>query len=158
MHIFDFLPPAIRGLSFDIQDVMELTVFGMTIVQIVPIKINPWSAIARWLGNVLNADMNKKINDVSNDVKKIKYENNKFICRYEKDQAVIARVRILRFGDELSRGLRHSEENFEQVLSDIDAYEHYCNAHPEFKNNQTITTTKLIKECYKERLEKRDFI
>lgn len=158
MHLFDFLPPALRGLSFDFQDLMTLTIFGMTIVQIVPIKVNPWSALARWIGRILNADLNKKIDNVSNDVKNVKYENDRFIYRYERDQAVLARVRILRFGDEVSRGMKHSEENFEQVLSDIDAYEHYCQIHPEFRNNQTVTTTKLIKENYKERLEKRDFI
>lgn len=158
MHLFDFLPPAFRGLTFDIQDIATITILSMTVIQIVPIKINPWSAIAKWLRSILNADLNKKIDNISNDVKNVKYENDKFIYRYEKDQAVLARVRILRFGDEISREIKHSKENFEQVLSDIDDYEHYCNAHPEFKNNQTVETTKLIKENYKKRLEKHDFI
>lgn len=158
MHLFDILPPALRGLSFDFQDILSLTVLSMTVIQVVPIKINPWSALARWLGKILNADLNKKIDDVSNDVKNVKYENDKFIYRYERDQAIVARVRILRFGDEIMHDIRHSKESFEQVLSDIDDYERYCLAHPEFRNNQTVETTKLIKEKFKKRLEKNDFI
>ncbi len=36
----------------------------LTVVQIIPIKVNPWSAIARWLGKALNADVLKELQEV----------------------------------------------------------------------------------------------
>lgn len=41
----------------------------LTVVQIAPIKINPWSAIARLLGKSINADVLKELDDVKGDVK-----------------------------------------------------------------------------------------
>jgi hypothetical protein len=76
----------------------------------------------------------------------------------DRNNAITRRVRIVRFGDEISHGMEHTEESFKQVLGDIDEYERYCMSHPLFKNNQTVTTTQLIKESYKNRLTKNDFI
>lgn len=71
--------------------------------------------------------------------------------------AVAARVRILRFMDEMSEGRRHSKDSFDQVLRDIDDYERYCLEHPTFKNNQTAATVEHIKHNFAERLERHDF-
>lgn len=70
----------------------------------------------------------------------------------ERTNAMQIRVRILRFGDELSIGIKLSKEHFEQTLQDIDAYEKYCAEHPEFKNNITAQNATLIKERYEEGL------
>lgn len=72
--------------------------------------------------------------------------------------AVSARVRILRFSDELQEGRRHSKESFDQCISDITYYENYCSANPKFKNGQTELTVDYIKHNYAERLEKHDFL
>lgn len=56
------------------------------------------------------------------------------------------------------RGMKHSQENFDQVLSDIDDYEHYCNNHPEFKNNKTVAAKEKILKVYSERMDNNDFL
>jgi septal ring factor EnvC (AmiA/AmiB activator) len=71
--------------------------------------------------------------------------------------AVSSRVRILRFEDELQEKRKHSKDSWDQVMSDIDYYENYCQAHPKFKNNQTVATVEHIKNGYMERLEKHDW-
>lgn len=157
MHLF-FIPRFLRGITFDFQDLLSLTMISMTIIQVVPIKINPWSSLAKWLGKIINQDINKKVDQLSNQMNEIRYQNEKINYQISKDRAITSRVRILRFGDEVSRGLKHSEENFEQVLSDIDQYEKYCRSHPEFENNKTVVTTKLIKDTYEKRLKNHDFI
>lgn len=158
MHLLDLFPHFVRGITFDIQDVFSLTVLSMTVIQIVPIKINPWSTVGRWLGRVINADINSKVDRLSKSIDELKKQNDMINHAIGEDRAITARVRILRFGDEVSRGIKHSKENFEQVLSDIDMYEKYCASHPKFKNNQTVMTTKVIKETYEMRLKNRDFI
>lgn len=72
--------------------------------------------------------------------------------------AVACRVRILRFGDEVRIGQKHSKEGYDQVLSDIDVYDSYCRDHDEFKNGKTIVTTHKIKEAYASRLDANDFL
>ena len=73
--------------------------------------------------------------------------------------AISARVRILRFEDELQEGRKHSKDSWDQVMSDIDFYVNYTEPgkHPEFKNHQTQATIEHIKHGYADRLEKRDF-
>lgn len=44
----------------------------------------------------------------------------------ERYRADMCRTRILRFSDELRRGVNHSEESFNNVLEDIDNYTEYC--------------------------------
>jgi len=72
--------------------------------------------------------------------------------------AVSARVRILRFMDELLEGRRHSKDAYDQCLSDATFYDKYCSRNPDFKNNQTEATISYIRKNYDERLEKHDFL
>lgn len=73
--------------------------------------------------------------------------------------AISARIRILKFMDELLEGRRHTKDSFDQVMSDIDFYEKYCkNINPNFKNNQTGATIEYINKNYQERLDKHDFL
>ena len=106
-------------------------------------------------------EVNKSIRALSEDIKerfdvldrKIDTVNAKGDERF----AISSRVRILRFEDELQEKRKHSKDSWDQAMSDIDYYENYCQAHPKFKNNQTIATVEHIKHGYSERLEKRDW-
>lgn len=126
-------------------------VASLTVVQISPIKINPWSYVAKSLGRAMTGDLAdevKALNEKVGNLEQTVHESN----------AVNARVRILRFGDEVYRGQKHTKEHFDQVLSDITTYEQYCNAHPNFRNNMTALTVEHIKEVYKDCLEKHQFL
>lgn len=73
-------------------------------------------------------------------------------------EAVNNRIRILRFMDELREGRMHSKDSYDQCITDITDYEHFCVTHPDFRNNQTVLTIEHIKHNYAERLEKNDFL
>jgi hypothetical protein len=75
----------------------------------------------------------------------------------DRREAENRRVRILRFEDELQNNQRHSKDSFDQVMSDITAYNQYCQANPEFRNNQTEITASHITKVYHDCLEKHDF-
>ena len=68
------------------------------------------------------------------------------------------RTRILHFNNELLRGIEHTKEEFIEALAEIDAYEHYCAAHPEYPNNRAVLAIENIRSNYKERLQKHDFL
>ena len=67
-------------------------------------------------------------------------------------------ARILHFNNELLRDIGHTQEEFFEVLAEIDAYEKYCREHPEYPNNRAVLAIENIQEVYKERLKKRDFL
>ena len=72
-------------------------------------------------------------------------------------RAIVCRVRIIKFMDEILEGWSHSHDSYVQVMQDITNYLRYCAEHPEFKNHQTEATIAPIKADYQERLEKNDF-
>lgn len=77
--------------------------------------------------------------------------------RIAENAAVLARTHILRFDDELLNGVTHSQEYFRQQMDDIDTYEDYCKAHPDFRNSYTTIASEHIRDTYKKLLEKREF-
>lgn len=79
-------------------------------------------------------------------------------AKSDERNAVLCRVRILRFNDELQRSIMHTKESWDQVMADINDYEIYCHDHPKFKNGRTVATIEYITSEYKERLEKHDFL
>ena len=108
-------------------------------------------------------EVNKSIQSLSEDMKErfdvLDQKIDKVDAKGDERFAISARVRILRFEDELQEGRKHSKDSWDQTMSDIDYYEDYCapGVHPEFKNNQTVATIEHIQHGYRERLEKRDF-
>ena len=109
----------------------------ISLIEICPIKINPWS----WLGNAINKNVLEKIEKIEKDVAEVKKEVGE-------STAVTSRYRILRFDDEILHNVKHSKEHFDQILLDIDVYEKFCDEHPDFKNNLAVMAIKHIKEIY----------
>lgn len=120
-------------------------------IEITPIKINPITHFLKWLGKKVNGEIIDRFDKLENKVSNMESVNNEH-------NAINCRVRILRFGDEVRRGMCHSKENFDQILSDIDEYERYCKTHPEFKNNKTVATKEKILKVYSERIDNNDFL
>lgn len=116
-------------------------------IEITPVKINPISALLRWIGKQTNKELMEKVDALEMKVGGL-----------ERADAVDCRVRILTFADEIRRKERHSKETFDQVLSDIDTYERYCDGHPDFMNHKTVAAKAKILEVYSECMDKNDFL
>ena len=123
----------------------------LTLVQIAPIKADPWSWIAKSIGNAINGSVIDKVEKLSNDVKALRTE-----C--EERDATACRTRILRFGDEILHDVRHSKEHFDQILLDITYYENYCGTHPHFRKNVAVATIKRINHVYARCMRDNDFL
>lgn len=72
--------------------------------------------------------------------------------------AIQARIRILRANDELRQDVHHSYEYFRQLHHDITDYEQYCEAHPDFKNNEAVNSIEYINRVYQDCLDKHNFL
>lgn len=123
----------------------------MTLVQISPIKLNPWSWIGRMIGRAINGEVLDKVDELSKDVKKNKEDD-------DEQWASLSRTHILRFGDEILHGVAHSKEHFDQVMRDITKYEDYCKSHPNYLNGVAHATIQQIKKTYQKCLDENKFL
>ena len=91
----------------------------MTVIQLTPIKINPWSWLGRTIGRAINGEVLTQVRELKEDLNDHKEKS-------EERHATLCRAHILRFGDEILHGVLHSKEHYDNVLIDIDSYEEYC--------------------------------
>lgn len=109
----------------------------LTLIQITPLKINPWSAILKVIGKALTVDVLDKLD-----------ENSASTCRY----------RLIRFDDELRHDVKHTQEHFDQILDDITTYENYCKEHPLYPNSKAVLAIENIKETYSKCRKENSFL
>jgi hypothetical protein len=102
----------------------------------------------------------QSISDMMEEIKKdTKQTNDKVdsvaaqlqihITESEEEKARQARMRILRFYDELCAGDEHSESYFEDILDDCKFYELYCTNHKEFQNHRGQAAIEYIDATYR---------
>lgn len=130
----------------------------LTLVQISPININPWSAIAAALGRAINAEVMGSLDEVKEAQRETRTRLDAHIQADDERNADDRRTRILRFNNELYRDIPHTKEDFVDILADIDVYEEYCRDHPDYKNNRAVHAIANIGRVYDERLQKHDFL
>ena len=85
------------------------------------------------------------------DVKRVRQEA-------EEGRIIECRVRILRFADEISHRVEHTKDHYDQVMEDCEKYEKYTIKNPDFKNNITEASQKLIKDTYFKLFKTHDFL
>lgn len=123
----------------------------MTLIQITPIKLNPWSWLGKCIGRAINGEVIAKVDNLSRELADHK-------AKSAEREATQCRSRILRFGDEILHNVPHSKEHYEQILIDIDSYEEYCDDHQDYRNNVAVATIKHIKKMYQKHLEEDSFL
>ena len=80
----------------------------LTLLQLAPIKINPWSAIAKAFGRAINSEVLEKVGKLESELQCVR-------SGMAEEKAVNCRARILRFGDECLHGERHTKDHFDQT-------------------------------------------
>lgn len=142
-----------------VQSLGWLFLGAITLIEkFAPKDKKPWTAILTFVGKILTREFSESQKDLIDKVEVLSLKIEKVAESVEETRAIAARVRILSFGDELLEGRLHSKDTYDQTLLDIDNYEKYCKSHENFKNNVTEETVALIKEKYRIRLRKNDFV
>ena len=135
----------LRMIGLSINHYWWVVLVILSLLEVSKIKINPWT----WMINKIREIFG--INALMEEVKEIKHQASE-------KTAIDCRTRILRFGDEIKNGIRHSQKYFEQIIEDIDQYEKYCDKNKDFKNGNTTTAIKIIKEIYEKCMRDNDFL
>ena len=130
----------------------------LSLVEIAPVKINPWRAVARAIGRAINGEVLESVEDVKRAQQDTRKALDEHIQSDDERNADTLRMRILHFNNELLRGDRHTREDFIEILAVIDAYEQYCKNHPNYRNNRASHAIANIGRVYDERLKLRDFL
>ena len=100
----------------EIREIIDIIIGGglggMTLLQFAPVKINPWSFIAKKLGRAINGEVITRVDELSGDISALKRD-------FDERGANDCRTRILRFNDEILHNIRHTKEHFDQILIDV---------------------------------------
>lgn len=122
------------------------------LIKISPIELkNPLPGLLKKIGCFINAE-------VLEEVKEVRKELNQHIIIDDQREADRSRERILKFNNELVRGIGHTKEDYVDILATIDSYEAYCDGHKEYKNSRAVHAIANIEKKYDARLEKNDFL
>lgn len=127
-----------------------LFIVAMTILQIAPININPWSALFRWFGKQLNQDVIK-------DIDEVKEQLNQHIKDSEESELKARRTTILDFGSSVIRGVNYHKEKFDFMINECDAYQEYCRRN-NIQNGVAEASIAEIRRIYQDHLRNDDFL
>lgn len=130
----------------------------LSLLEIAPIKVNPWSAIARGLGRAFNAEVLADLKAVQQAQQDTRSALDKHQAADDEYKAECHRAALLAFNTSLLRGELHTQEDFFDAFRHIDQYENYCRSHPGYKNNRASHAIANIGRVYDERLKARDFL
>jgi hypothetical protein len=149
--------------SLNLGNISVICFLVLSLVEISPIKINPWSWLCRVLAKYIGitdikselVEMRENVDELDYKIDHLKVEEEE---KRELHEALATRRRILRFNDELLQSMRHSQEMFNDVLDDITDYDNYCNMHPNFVNQRAVLAESNIKTQYQKCVEQHDFL
>lgn len=105
----------------------------LSLIQISPLKLNPWDKLLGWFGKKLNGGMEKQIKDLQKQVRDLWINNH--------------RQSILTFARECRAEIEHSAEEWSHILNLCEEYERYCNAN-DVTNGVVRQNTLYIRELY----------
>lgn len=116
---------------------------AFTLIEVVPIKINPWKSIFKWIGNAINGDIQKNLTELKRD--------------FEETKAQDKRWHILNFANSCRNGKMHSKDEWQHVMSELSEYEAYTEK-KNIVNGVIEEDAKYLRELYHERNVKNDFL
>lgn len=136
-----------------------------TLIEVCPIKINPWSWLFRMLKMLwrsfcrsLNSDVLDKLSALEKGQGATQAQLEKHIAMDDEREADKVRASILHFNNELLREIPHTKEEFVEILAKIDWYNDFCDTHKDYRNRRAVHAIANIERVYDERLQKHDFL
>ena len=112
----------------------------LSLIQIAPIKVDPWGAIFRWIGKQINADVNARMD-------KIESKLDKHIEESEQRDIRNRRSLILDFSNACMNHRGHTKEEFDFIITECDRYQIYCKEN-NIPNGVADAAIKEIKRVY----------
>ncbi len=107
----------------------------LSLIQVSPLKLNPWDEIFGWIGRKTQGVLQKQVADLKKQVTDIWISSH--------------RQSILTFARECRAQIDHDAEEWNHILSIADEYEVYCSTHA-VSNGVVKADTRYVRELYQE--------
>lgn len=127
-----------------------IVIGAITIIDISPIKIDPWKWLFKKIGNLLFGEIRKEITEIRDDLSEMKHE-------IELDKAIEKRWHILDFVNSCRNKRKHSREEWNHVISELAEYEDYCER-KDITNGVIEEDAKYLRELFQELNRTNDFL
>lgn len=121
-----------------------IALFGTTvIIQISPIRINPWSTLMTWIRKMLVGDLENTMLELKRD--------------FEEEKVSTMRWNILDFANSCRNDRKHTKEEWQHVISQLKEYEVFIEER-KIDNGVIEEEAKYLRMLYAERNLKNDFL
>jgi len=130
--------------------IVTILVIFMTFIQIAPIKLNPWSALAKRISKLFIGDLSKKLDTLEKKLDDHIKESDLRDLRKRRES-------ILDFASAVADGRRFTQEQYKQIMSECDEYTKYC-VEKKFPNAVAEESIALIRRAYRHQLDKKSFL
>lgn len=159
-----------------------LVIILASLIQISPIKINPWTAIKNFFVAPANTakdvlsikddirtntekietltsrvdNIDQQVNDISQKTKDLPDKIDKLDKKITEetlersgDHYKDMRRAIISFSEDITCGVSHNREHYDEIIHIIDDYKQFCKTHPEFPNSRCEMSIQFIEETYR---------
>ena len=107
----------------------------LSLIQISPLKLNPWDKLLAWFGKKLNGSTEKRLEELQKQVRDMWINTH--------------RQSILTLARECRADMHHDAEEWNHLLSIADEYEVYC-AKNTVSNGVVKADTEYVRDLYQE--------
>lgn len=107
----------------------------LSLVQVSPLKLNPWDSILGWLGKKLNGAAEKRLEELQKQVRDMWINTH--------------RQSILTFARECRGDIPHDAEEWNHILSIADEYEVFCKKNT-VSNGVVKADTEYVRGLYQQ--------
>lgn len=126
------------------QKIMAALAAAGIVIDMTPgIKFQPVRTLLAWLGQQLNRDMNKKLDDLTKE--------------FESHKVDSWRAEILEFANSCMNRRKHTKEEFDHIIATHDAYAKYV-TEKKIENGQVKLAYEYIETLYRQCCEKNSFL
>lgn len=133
MSIHEILKELTAGEVAGWAVVIMIILFSL--IQISPIKLNPWDSIFSWIGRKINGKMHDQLDEMKEAVRDLWINEH--------------RQSILTFARECRSEIAHDAEEWNHILAVADEYEMYCKKNT-VSNGVVKADTAYIRNLYQE--------
>lgn len=133
MTVFEMFQKLTAGELAGWAAVLLIILFSL--IQIAPVKLNPWDSILGWFGRKLNGVTEKRLEKVEKQIRDMWINNH--------------RQMILTFARECRGEINHSPDEWTNVLNVAEEYERYV-TDSKITNGIITQDTEYIRRLYQE--------
>lgn len=87
------------------------------VIQISPIKVNPWTAALRAIGRTVNADLKKELADTKVELKEIRAKLDECVSTVDENEKDRIRHEMFGFAESCRHGVHHTKGEFEHIIN-----------------------------------------